>query len=474
MTWRALATDMLASVEVAREAVSRAAARAATDSSRGVSHSAADVARALGIAGVPSVADAQSPKEDAVGLLQLAAEVEHALLVQYLYAAASIDASGGEPSRRARRVITQVAIEEMGHLVAVQNLLLAIGGVTCHHLGRDVLRTGSERNPIPFVLEPVSHAALAKYVAVESPSGIEDPVLRARVEQLRAEAEQAAHASPHHVSALYAAIYWLVQPSDEPFGCLALDAGPFKAGWHLESGDFVPAAVVDAFASTTEDWGGFPGLVVRPVHDAAEACELLCEIMAQGEGAPTQPESHFAAFLQVLDAFEAGRVTVLPVCRTPRVADQPASEDPDATVLTNPYTEHWARLLNTWYTHLVFTLGHALSLPVASAERAMLAGAALDMMRPGLAGLTRQLARLPVGASGTGRAGATFGLLDDTLPTDPAEWWPRHRDHRDARLAAMELLRGDEELASDPSGQGLLQQLVAAVEPLDRLIEDHV
>jgi hypothetical protein len=39
----------------------------------------------------PRIADAATPKDDAIGLLKLAAEVEHALLVQYLYAASSIN-----------------------------------------------------------------------------------------------------------------------------------------------------------------------------------------------------------------------------------------------------------------------------------------------------------------------------------------------------------------------------------------------
>jgi len=39
--------------------------------------------RAILSAGVPRIADAATPKDDAIGLLKLAAEVEHALLVQY-------------------------------------------------------------------------------------------------------------------------------------------------------------------------------------------------------------------------------------------------------------------------------------------------------------------------------------------------------------------------------------------------------
>jgi Ferritin-like len=74
----------------------------------------------------------------AVFLLHTAAEIEHALMVQYLYAAFSL----GEPPfqgpnvpstaqtlvNRWRGTILGIAKEEMGHLITVQNLLRFIGG----------------------------------------------------------------------------------------------------------------------------------------------------------------------------------------------------------------------------------------------------------------------------------------------------------------------------------------------------------
>src|SRR6185503_18346245 len=68
---------------------------------------------------IPTVVDAASPREDAIGLLQVAAEIEHALLVQYLYAAASIGNTTGAPPPNIRGKITSVAVQEMGHLVTV-------------------------------------------------------------------------------------------------------------------------------------------------------------------------------------------------------------------------------------------------------------------------------------------------------------------------------------------------------------------
>ena len=66
-------------------------------------------------------------------LLHIGAEIEHGLMVEYLYAAYSL---GGDqvPARQRARVqgwrdtILTVAVEEMGHLLCVQNLLCLLGG----------------------------------------------------------------------------------------------------------------------------------------------------------------------------------------------------------------------------------------------------------------------------------------------------------------------------------------------------------
>src|SRR5438105_14568049 len=73
------------------------------------------------------------PRDEAVFLLHAAAEVEHALMVQYLYAAYSLRegfTGPGAPSELNswRRTLVQIAREEMAHLLTVQNLLHLIGG----------------------------------------------------------------------------------------------------------------------------------------------------------------------------------------------------------------------------------------------------------------------------------------------------------------------------------------------------------
>src|SRR5215475_10480274 len=108
----------------------------------------------------------------AVYLLHIAAEIEHLLMVQYLYAAYSL----GGPQvprdqqanvRRWQEVILGIAKEEMAHLITVQNVLRLIGGPL--NLDRNDYPWDAPFYPFEFALEPLSRASLARYVVTESP-----------------------------------------------------------------------------------------------------------------------------------------------------------------------------------------------------------------------------------------------------------------------------------------------------------------
>src|SRR5580698_1487065 len=66
-------------------------------------------------------------REYAIFLLSMTAEIEHSLMVQYLYAGWSFGGPGvPEPRQQEvetwQRIVLGVAKEEMGHLITVQNL----------------------------------------------------------------------------------------------------------------------------------------------------------------------------------------------------------------------------------------------------------------------------------------------------------------------------------------------------------------
>ncbi len=74
---------------------------------------------ALAELGVPGTN--KPPEEELVQLLLEAAEIEHGLMLQYLYAAYSLK------ELIIQGTLRTIAIEEMGHFITVQNLLAACG-----------------------------------------------------------------------------------------------------------------------------------------------------------------------------------------------------------------------------------------------------------------------------------------------------------------------------------------------------------
>ncbi len=103
-------------------------------------------------------------RDHLIMLLTSGAEVEHALMVQYLYAAYSINGDQPDKERRAlvegwRASILSVAREEMGHLLTVQNLLVLLGAPIS--FDREMMPWDHEFYPFPFSLEPLSRRRAA-------------------------------------------------------------------------------------------------------------------------------------------------------------------------------------------------------------------------------------------------------------------------------------------------------------------------
>src|SRR5438045_239369 len=132
-----------------------------------------------GMPGIPVHDPPLTPRDEAVFLLHTGAEIEHALLVQYLYAAYSLKSPADVPQEHAplvrawKKTLLDIAREEMGHLITVQNLLRLIGGPL--NFEREDYPFRSELYPFHFRLEPLSRASLAKYVLAEMPHMPEIP-----------------------------------------------------------------------------------------------------------------------------------------------------------------------------------------------------------------------------------------------------------------------------------------------------------
>ncbi|GHC55998.1 ferritin-like domain-containing protein [Roseibacillus persicicus] len=438
------------------------------------------LAQVLATVGIPTVEGAKTPKEEAIGLLMLAAEVEHALMVQYLYASASVVGS-------LRKTITDIAVEEMAHLLTVQNLLLALTGREGSstpfqiHLGRDLLRRQSSFNPLPFTLEKVSKTTLAKFTVVEKPEKILDQTIREKVEQMENDLI-ADKIDPNPVFALYAAIRWIFQPSDAPIGrvSLSVEMG-FKPGHHLKAEDFADTQTIDRYVSNENEWTASADLIIKKVRNHNEAIEALDDITEQGEGPASadDSDSHFSRFYTAyIDFLENGASDVKDLPRTPFVNGQMAPEDPNATRISATYAASWARLFNVQYELMLVDIAYAISRPVADVRRqAMISDVCREQMSKVIGVLTKKISELPLSENSDSFAGPPYGLDNELMPQSDSEFLQRYEQLESTSLSAIFEIKQsptfpDDFLATIPlqSIEGVTQKRAEIIQPQENII----
>ena len=348
-----------------------------------------------------------APRDEAVFLLHTAAEVEHALMVQYLYAAWSLP-DGPVGVRRWRQAILRIAREEMAHLVDVQNLLRFVGGPL--NLDREDFPFRSGFYPFPFRLERLHRASLARYVVAEMParSGV-DPALIAEAVRL---ATGGPDGGPvNRVGALYNRLSELFSDEDR-----------------LPDAVFRPdtADLLQARPSRFRADVGHGPLYLRTVRTRAEALGLLADVANQGEGEGSVADSHFLAFVDVFDGWPVDDDgPSLEVPTNPAVGSSSGADD--GGLISHPHARDWAVVFNHHYRMLLAWIQHGL-LTAAGATADGLALRAFDEMFV-LADVGPLLTTLPRTADGAGRAGAPFELpYTLALPDLAPDRWAHHQD----------------------------------------------
>jgi uncharacterized protein with NAD-binding domain and iron-sulfur cluster/rubrerythrin len=125
---------------------------------------------------VPSVTIAREfadPRLELLRLLHEACEIEHSLMIQYLYAAFSIRPQysdlAGTPDPKRSDCVLGVAVQEMRHLGHVNRLLVQLGGQP--NMARQDFPYESQIYPFEMKLERLTRSSLAKYVYAEAPAG---------------------------------------------------------------------------------------------------------------------------------------------------------------------------------------------------------------------------------------------------------------------------------------------------------------
>jgi hypothetical protein len=177
------------------------------------------------LAGVPRdtiIREFEDPLLEAIRLLREATEIEHSLMVQYLFAAYSVsplyaDLLKGAAQPGADSLIG-VAIQEMQHLGMVNELLKDLGQAP--NLIRQDFPYEPDIYPFPLHLERLSLKSAAKYLYTEAPAA----ALDRDAPENAGEAEQAfltklfevigTETRPNHLGSLYGALLSVLQEAD--------------------------------------------------------------------------------------------------------------------------------------------------------------------------------------------------------------------------------------------------------------------
>ena len=273
--------------------------------------------------------------QEAQILLRAAAEVEHAVLVEYLYAGWSIL---GNPISD---TILEIAIQEMCHFITVQNLMMFVGSFPS--VVRQDQDPAPALDPFPFTLRPFSQPTLEDFLLTEMPvfdsmtpdqKTIMEPIIRKAQKQGR---------SFHPVGVVYAKLYWLFQENDLPTAPWPDVAGAgFKPGRHIDSFSGAgTAATVQADGLVERAWnsGQDRAGVFEKVDSRTTGLKAIFDIASQGEGPTTSSSTvcHFDRFIDVYKTTDFSTLPAVPWPTDPFVASAPSDEfGREANRITNP------------------------------------------------------------------------------------------------------------------------------------------
>lgn len=322
-------------------------------------------------------------REELINALQEAIQIEHGLMIQYLFAALSckrrVDEGLSETElelvREWERRILRVARDEMAHLATACNLITAIGG------SPDFNRPNFPQRehhwfPFGFHLERLDAESLGRFVRAESP--------------------KPAPAAPTAA----------IAPEPIEFDFVGELYGLISDGFHALCDNPVtgrpdPAREAALFIGRPEtqdssDWSG--NLPVMPIGDSLSAEAAIKFIVEQGEGtADGRTGSHFDIYSTILKEFQAAvaanpgfaasrNVLKNPLTRTHRDADVGFNLIDPATV-----AHALAELFNHTYASMLLLLMQFFDPAGETTEQRE---AVRDTARRTMSGIVRPLAEM--------------------------------------------------------------------------------
>jgi hypothetical protein len=387
-------------------------------------------------------------REPLIYMLCAAAELEHALMCEYLFAAFSLKRSVAEgltevqlaAVTRWRSTILMVAKQEMLHLAINCNLVSSLGASP--HLSRPNLPHPARHYPggVRLLLMPFGEQALRHFLFLERPEGLdiddaEGLAAAAAAVPVMAPDEIAPHLQEFEtVGHLYRSIEAGFRHLSDRIGEDRLFLGPGDAQVH---GDLF----------------GWPEL--GPVTTCDSAVRSIEAIVEQGEGSRGDwRNAHFGRFVEILSEYtemmaaNPGLEVARPVLP---VLVRPPETGEDADLITDATTARVADLCNVAYEVLLQLLYRLMCrVDEGDAEIKTLADVGVGIMFDVIEPLADLLTTLPVGPEHPGRtAGPTFELFyqpDYLLPHRRAAWLLMSEHLSDAAAIAASAGIDDERL----------------------------
>ncbi|GAC1555977.1 MAG: hypothetical protein NVS2B5_17120 [Beijerinckiaceae bacterium] len=345
-----------------------------------------------------------------VMLLHIGAEIEHGLMVQYLYAAYSL---GGEqiPDDEHRTMvrgwqdsILAVAKEEMGHLLTVQNVLTLLGAPI--NLDRENFPWDIQYYPFKFRLEPLTLKSLSHYVFAEMPPENKSPPTVTKttppsyrkinpdtIKRIIKEARDTATGTePHRVGAIYEEIIDILEHKDRiPDSMFNDRTYDIQQDWDDWGRIYRPDSKLLRDDGNVETNARLPTPAGREAHvlidraaTRSQAITALRALAEQGEaphlGGPenTGEPSHFERFVEIYEELEklehldwkpSRPVPENPTTFESSQAGNDSSDDNDskdnkreAGYIEVERSRRWADLFNLRYRMLLLYIAHTFTL----------------------------------------------------------------------------------------------------------------
>lgn len=358
-----------------------------------------------------------------------AAELEHMIMCQYLFAEFSLKSGPdegltdeqAEAVGRWRKTISGIAVEEMLHLALVYNLLTSIGGAPTFSRPNFPQLSGYFPSRLQLDLLPFGGQALRQFLYLERPEGMElqqaegfiptapprDPVA---AEELMPRGQE------------YSTVGRLYRGIADGLSDLVAKLGESRVFIGLPQ------------AQATPERFQWPQLIA--VTDLDSALAAVAQIIEQGEGARGDwRDAHYGRFLAMWEeyndlrqrdpSFEPARSVV------PAFSRQPFDITADRIVIADPLTARTAEVTALAYEVILHLLLRFFThTEETEDELGTLVDAAIDMMASVLRPLAITLTTLPVGPSSPGRTAGfafeMFYIMTNAVPWRKPAWTLLH------------------------------------------------